>query len=186
MAHSVCPWWLGYFLLNPWRRRSQNPASILGSYIRPGMTVLEPGPGMGFFTLELARMVGSSGRVIAVDIQRKMLDKLKHRALKAGLAGNLEARTATPASMGISDMAGKVDFTLAFSLWFTSFPTPGTFFRKSQLPRNLALHFYWPSQPDTSRQRCLPELEAAAQAGFHIVEHPAIRKSQAVLLRKAA
>jgi ubiquinone/menaquinone biosynthesis C-methylase UbiE len=37
------------------------------------MTVLEPGPGMGFFTLELARRVGAPGRVIAVDIQPKMI-----------------------------------------------------------------------------------------------------------------
>ncbi len=186
MAHSVCPWWLGYFLLNPWRRHSQNPASILGSYIRPGMTVLEPGPGMGFFTLELARMVGSSGRVIAVDIQRKMLDKLKHRALKAGLAGNLEARTATPASMGISDMAGKVDFTLAFAV-VHEFPDARHFFSEVATASKPGAALLL-AEPTGHVKATLfaAELEAAAQAGFHIVEHPAIRKSQAVLLRKAA
>jgi ubiquinone/menaquinone biosynthesis C-methylase UbiE len=51
------------------------------------MTVLEPGPGMGAFTLELARLVGSSGRVVAVDVQSKMLDGLKRRAKRA--KGNL-------------------------------------------------------------------------------------------------
>ena len=39
------------------------------------MTVLEVGPGMGFFTLDIASKVGKSGKVIAVDVQSKMLDK---------------------------------------------------------------------------------------------------------------
>src|SRR5713226_6618958 len=82
MAHRVGPWWLGYFLLNPLRRFGQNPTNILSPHVREGMTVLEPGPGMGFFTLELARLVGSSGRVIAVEIQPKMLVRLKRRAAK--------------------------------------------------------------------------------------------------------
>ncbi len=65
MPERVCPWWLGYFLASPIRRLWQNPAQILRPYVREGMTVLEPGPGMVFFTLELARLVGpfrQSGR----------------------------------------------------------------------------------------------------------------------------
>jgi ubiquinone/menaquinone biosynthesis C-methylase UbiE len=49
------------------------------------MTVLAPGPGMGFFTIPLARLVGPSGRVIAVDLQPKMIESLKRRASKAGV-----------------------------------------------------------------------------------------------------
>jgi tRNA A58 N-methylase Trm61 len=33
------------------------------------MTVLEPGPGMGFFTLDRARLVGLTGRVVAIELQ---------------------------------------------------------------------------------------------------------------------
>ena len=58
MGHRVCPWWLGYVLASPVRRLLQNPAEVVGPYVRPGMTVLEPGPGMGFFTLEMARQRG--------------------------------------------------------------------------------------------------------------------------------
>jgi predicted methyltransferase len=61
--HRVCPWWLGYLLASPLRRLRHDPSPILAPYLREGMTVLEPGPGMGFFTLELARRVGPSGRV---------------------------------------------------------------------------------------------------------------------------
>ena len=55
MAHRVCPWWLGYLLASPLRRLMANPRKLLAPYVHEGMTVLEPGPGMGFFTLELAR-----------------------------------------------------------------------------------------------------------------------------------
>ncbi len=62
MAKRVCPWWLGYLLASRLRRLWEDPRTILAPYVREDMTVLEPGPGMGFFTLELARLVGSSGR----------------------------------------------------------------------------------------------------------------------------
>ena len=66
MAKSTCPWWLGYLLITPFRRLFQNPAKIISPYIHAGMTVLEVGPGMGFFTLDIAAKVGKSGKVIAV------------------------------------------------------------------------------------------------------------------------
>ena len=109
--HMVCPWWLGYFLASPLRRIRTNPATILGPYVRHGMTVFEPGPGMGFFTLELARMVGPAGRVIAVDVQPRMIESLKRRAEKSGLAGRIEARVVPGGSMELSEITGTVDFS---------------------------------------------------------------------------
>src|SRR6516164_4706360 len=112
MSEHVCPWWLGYLLVSPIRRWMQNPDELIDPYVTPGMTVLEPGPGMGFFTLPLARRVGS-GRVIAVDIQPKMLDRLRRRAIKAGLIQRIETRLSKPDSLAIDDLKGKVDFILA-------------------------------------------------------------------------
>jgi hypothetical protein len=66
--HSVCPWWVGYLLASPLRKLWQEPARILTPFVRPGMTALGPGPGMGFFTLELARLAGPAGRVVAIDV----------------------------------------------------------------------------------------------------------------------
>src|SRR3954447_24902465 len=54
MSGHVCPWWIGYLLVSPLRRWMQNPDELIAPYVTPGMTVLEPGPGMGFFTLPLA------------------------------------------------------------------------------------------------------------------------------------
>ena len=64
--HHVCPWWLGYLLASPIRRLWYDPREILRPHVREGMTVLEPGPGMGFFTLELLRLTSPSGRVVVV------------------------------------------------------------------------------------------------------------------------
>ena len=116
MPHRVCPWWLGYCLICPLVRYGQDPHEILAPYVHEGWTALEPGPGMGFFTLELARLVGPAGRVVAVDIQPKMLERLKRRAAKAGLLDRMDVRTASPESMGIADLQGSVDFTLAFAV----------------------------------------------------------------------
>jgi ubiquinone/menaquinone biosynthesis C-methylase UbiE len=72
---------VGYLLLNPVRKLLENPDKILGRFVREGMIVLEPGCGMGYFTLSLARMVGPEGRVVAVGIEPKMLSMLARRAL---------------------------------------------------------------------------------------------------------
>jgi ubiquinone/menaquinone biosynthesis C-methylase UbiE len=94
----------------------ENPRKILGSFVRPGMTVLEPGSAMGYFTLPLAKMVGPQGKVVAIDIQPKMLAGLERRARRAGLADRLDLRLAQNGSMGLDDLPGKVDFAAALHL----------------------------------------------------------------------
>ena len=103
MAEHVCPWWVGYLLVCPIRRWFQNPEQILSSYIREGMTVLEIGPGMGFFTVPAARIAGESGKVIAVDVQEKMLDALVKRSAKAGIGNRIIAKLIEPDSIGVSE-----------------------------------------------------------------------------------
>ncbi len=116
MASHVCPWWMGYFLAAPWRRLAQNPDLILNPYVKEGMRILEIGPGMGFFTLPMARIIGPTGRIFAVDIQQKMLDSLQRRAKRAGLIDRIETRLCPNTSLGVEDLAGKIDFALAFAV----------------------------------------------------------------------
>jgi len=77
--NRVCPVTLARFLDNRIRRWLQDPRKILRPYIKEGMTVLDVGCGPGFFSIELARMVGKSGRVIASDLQEGMLRKLRDK-----------------------------------------------------------------------------------------------------------
>ncbi len=61
MTHRVCPWWLRVLAGLPAATLRAEPTRDPGPYVHEGMTVLEPGPGMGLFTLDLARFVGASG-----------------------------------------------------------------------------------------------------------------------------
>jgi ubiquinone/menaquinone biosynthesis C-methylase UbiE len=54
--------------------------------LRSGMTVLELGPGNGYFSIEAARLLGSDGRLVCLDIQRPMLTDLRDRLAGAGVA----------------------------------------------------------------------------------------------------
>jgi SAM-dependent methyltransferase len=67
-------------LLNPLRRLIQDPAKTVRAFrIHPGDTVLELGPGPGYFTVEAARAASEHGRVICVDLQPEMLHALRDR-----------------------------------------------------------------------------------------------------------
>jgi ubiquinone/menaquinone biosynthesis C-methylase UbiE len=116
MGERVCPWWLGYFLASPIRRLMQDPARILQPYVRPSMCVLEIGPGMGFFSLPLARLVGENGRIVCIDLQSRMIEGLLKRAAKAGLSKRITARTCTSSSLQVGDLSGNFDFALAFAV----------------------------------------------------------------------
>jgi SAM-dependent methyltransferase len=182
MAHRVCPWWLGYFLLTPLRRLWQDPRAILSPYVTEGMAVLEPGPGMGFFTLDIARLVGAGGRVVAVDVQPKMLATLRRRARRAGLDARIETRVADASDLGVGDLRGKVGFVLAFAL-VHELPDADAFF--SQAAAALApggrLLLAEP-RGHVSDDEFAKTLASASAAGFRLAERPAIRGSRTALL----
>lgn len=112
----VCPWWGGYFLASPLRKLFENPEAWLGPLVRPGMTVLEPGCGMGFFTLPIARMVGPAGKVVCVDLQQQMLDGLARRARRAGLLERLVLHRCGPGTLDIERWRGQVDLAVAIHM----------------------------------------------------------------------
>ncbi|HVP54995.1 MAG TPA: methyltransferase domain-containing protein [Candidatus Eisenbacteria bacterium] len=184
MKHRVCPWWLGYWLLNPLRRWRQDPRVILAPYVHEGMTVLEPGPGMGFFTLDLAHLVGPSGRVVAVDVQPRMINKLKRRLAKAGVDGRADVRVASADSMGLSDLKGAVDFTAAFYV-VHEFPNHERFFSEvAEVSKSGAGLLVAEPKGHVSGTAFEAELDAAAKAGFGVVGRPEIRRSHAAAMRK--
>jgi len=112
MAH-ICPWWGGYFIDNCFRCWLHNPEQTVGPYVQPGMTVVDVGCGMGLFSIAMARMVGDQGRVIAVDVQQKMLDVLRRRAKRAGVADRIRGHRCEQDRLGVDE---QVDFALAFMM----------------------------------------------------------------------
>jgi len=184
MSHRVCPWWLGYFLISPIRRMRHNPRKIVPPYVKEGQTVLEPGPGMGFFTLELARLAGDRGRVVAVDIQAKMLERLKRRAEKAGLLDRIETRLAHSDSLGIADLEGAVDFTLAFAMVHEVPDAAGLFQEIAAASKSGARVLLAEPKGHVKEPDFAAELDAAKKAGFEVVERPEIKGCLAAVLKK--
>ena len=180
----VCPWWLGYFLINPFRRWVQDPVKILKPWVTEGMTVLEPGPGMGFFTLDLARLVGPSGKVVAVDMQLRMLGTLRKRAKKAGLLDRLDLRQVSPGSMEIKALGEKVDFILAFAV-VHEFPDTVRFFMEAAEALKPGGRFLMAEPKGHVKTRQFEEfIQKAETCGLQLSYQLRIWKSHAALLMK--
>lgn len=93
------------------RKLIHNPGKILEGYIRNGQTVIDIGCGPGFFTIPMARLVGEKGHVIAVDVQKKMLEYVYRRGEKEGLLEQIHLHQCTNRELGVREY---VDFALAF------------------------------------------------------------------------
>lgn len=88
------PQFLANAIDNPLRRRVQPPDETPARHgIEPGMTVLEVGPGNGTYTVATARRVGDKGKVVTIDIEPKMIERVTRRA-QAERIENIEARVA--------------------------------------------------------------------------------------------
>lgn len=97
------PEFMANFIDNPLRRRIQPPdATAIRHGIEPGMTVLDVGPGNGRYTIGAARRVGDTGKVFAVDIEPKMIERVEARAAMEGVT-NIEARVANVYNLPFED-----------------------------------------------------------------------------------
>jgi len=185
MSEHVCPWWMGYLLANPIRGWMQKPEELLAPYLREGISVLEPGPGMGFFTIPMSRIVGPTGHIVAIDIQPQMLASLRRRAKKAGTLERIETRLTQAGSLGIADLEGTVDFVLAFAV-VHELPSPESFFRDvaAAMKPGATLLFAEPAG-HVNQEKFKAELKAAQAVGLEEIARPVIRRSIAAVLRRA-
>jgi ubiquinone/menaquinone biosynthesis C-methylase UbiE len=96
-----CPYALAWLVDNPIRRRYMG--SVLDRVgIQPGEQVLELGPGPGAFTVEAARRTKPDGKLVAVDIQPKMIADVERKARAAGLI-NVETHVASAYDLPLED-----------------------------------------------------------------------------------
>lgn len=184
MPHAICPWWLGYFLINPLRRLIQNPEKLLQPFIKQDMTVLDVGPGMGYFTIPMAGLVGPKGKVVAVDLQQKMLDSLMRRARKAGVADRIDARLCTENSLNLEPYEGKVDFALAFAMVHEVDDKAALLGQINRTLRSGGRLLI--SEPKLHVSEAAFEKTAivARQAGFEVADRPRITWSRSAILTK--
>jgi len=175
---------MGYLLLVPVRRLLENPWRILGPHIREGMTVLEPGSGMGYFTLPAARLAGRDGRVIAVDVEKRMLHGLRRRALRAGLDERITTWVCLEDDLGIGSLDGRVDLAIAIHVVHEA-PDPAKFLEqvhRALRPGGRLLLAEPPSHVPPQRFRRI--VADAERTGFEVLAPPRRPSRQAALLVK--
>ncbi len=184
MAEHVCPWWIGYLLLNPLRRLAQNPQKMLAPYIEPGSIALDVGCAMGFFSLDMARMVGAEGKVVCVDLQQKMIDSLVRRATKAGVIDRIDPRVCDRSGLGLEDLGGTVDFALAFALVHEVQDVEAFFEQIHAALRPGGTCLVAEPKGHVSKNDFEETLAAAKKTGLEIGERPAMGRSHAALLNR--
>jgi cyclopropane fatty-acyl-phospholipid synthase-like methyltransferase len=148
------------------------------------MTVVEPGCGMGFFTLPLARMVGPDGRVVCVDIEERMVTRLMKRARKAGLAERIESRICRDSDLGVRDWEGRVDLVAAIHV-VHEVPDARAFLTQAhQLLKPSSRLLIVEPGGHVDEQAFQETLAFARQTGFKELEPPTLRARLTALWEK--
>lgn len=163
------------------RKLVHNPKKILGPYIRPGMTVLDVGCGPGFFTLEIAKMTGEKGKVIAADLQNEMLEMLKDKIKSAGLS-NIQPHLCRDDQIGVTE---KADLILVFYM-LHEVPDQTRFLQeiKTLLKPGGKVLIVEPKF-HVSKKNFQDSLSLMIKTGFEIAEKPKVFFSRGVLLKSA-
>ena len=163
------------------RRWFQNPSKILSPYIEKGMTVLDFGCGPGFFTLDLALMVGESGQVIAADLQEGMLDRLRKKIQGTDLQERILLHQCDANRIGWSK---SIDFVLAFYM-LHEVPDPEGFFNEIGTILKSKGKLLLVEPPfHVSKSAFEETIRKAGKAGFVLEERPKVFLSKTALLKK--
>ncbi len=179
--NRICPVEKADSLDTRFRRWFQNPKKILKPYIKEGMTVLDLGCGPGFFSVELAQMVGSSGKVIAADLQKGMLEKLKEKIKGTELEKRITLHKCEEDKIGLTE---NVDFVLTFYV-VHEIPDQDKLFAEIETllkPNGQILIVEPPFH--VSKSAFENTIQKARAAGFTEVERPKVLFNKAVILRK--
>jgi len=181
--NRVCPVERARGLENRFRKLVQNPKRILGKYVKEGMTALDLGCGPGFFSVEMAKMVGASGRLIAVDLQEGMLSMLKNKIQGTEIEERIVLHQCEEDEIGVSE---KVDFVLAFYM-FHEVPNQKKLLEeiKSILKPNGDFLIVEPKLFHVSKEDFAETTRKAVEVGFKLIETPKVFLSRSMLLRKS-
>ncbi len=110
MGHQGAGW-----LERPERVKEEQPSKLLKMLeVKSGMIVADIGAGSGYHSFRLAKAVGAKGKVLAVDIQKEMLDIIRKR-IKANKVKNIEAILGTETDPKLP--AGEVDLILMVDVY---------------------------------------------------------------------
>jgi ubiquinone/menaquinone biosynthesis C-methylase UbiE len=147
-----------------------------------GMTVLDVGCGPGFFSIELAKLVGDQGKVIAVDLQQGLLDKLQDKIKGSNLEERIRLVKCDQNNLNVFE---PMDFILTFYM-VHEVPDKENLFKQLE---NLLDHqgrflLVEPKLFHVSSKGFQTTLSIAERHGFTINEGPHLLASWSAVLRK--
>jgi ubiquinone/menaquinone biosynthesis C-methylase UbiE len=181
--NRVCPVELANSLDNKIRRWLQNPQKILAPYIQEGMTVLDVGCGPGFFSLEIAKMVGRSGKVISADLQEGMLQKLRDKIKGTKLEERIKLVHCEKDKVNVLE---RVDFIVAFYM-VHEITDKNSFFKELKNILNERGQFLLvePKLFHVSQKEFEATAKLAENNGFKIFQGPKLPLSWSAILKNA-
>ena len=176
----VCPRWLCFTFDNVFRKLLHDPYKILQPYIKEGDTVLDVGPGIGYFTIPIAKLVGDRGRVIAADIQQEMLTAIKKRAKQRDVEGRIILQLSSSDSLNVK---AKVNFILAF--WMVhEVPDKSRFLAQLRsLLKDDGRFLLVEPKFHVTKRKFTASVRLALKAGFALDDSPRISLSKSALFR---
>jgi ubiquinone/menaquinone biosynthesis C-methylase UbiE len=178
--NRICPVGLAPPLASRFRRWLQNPDDIVAPYVKEGMTVLDVGCGPGFFSIEMAKLVGASGRVISADLQEGMLQELHKRIKGTELEAHIKLVKCNQDNINVSDT---VDFILAFYM-VHEVPDKSSLFKqlRAVLNEHGQLLLVEPKLFHVSRNQFELTTKVAQDSGFRVHQGPKLHFSWSALL----
>jgi ubiquinone/menaquinone biosynthesis C-methylase UbiE len=161
------------------RKLLQNPQKILKPYIMEGMTILDVGCGPGYFTIEMAKMLCGSGKVIAADLQDGMLEIVKKKVANTSLQNIIEFHKCESDKIGLTK---ECDFILVFYM-LHEVPNQTTFLKElySLLKPEGKVLIVEPKFHVTKKD-FENSMDIMKNKGFNVVEEPKIFFSRSALI----
>jgi ubiquinone/menaquinone biosynthesis C-methylase UbiE len=179
-SNKVCPVERAGALDLSLRRLVQNPTKILSPYLNKGDKVLDFGCGPGFFTFDIARLVGESGLVFAADLQTGMLEIVEKKIIAGNLQNRIQTHKCGETTIGLTS---NVDFILAFYMIHELPDQDRTFkeFKQILNPEGKVLII----EPDfhVTKNDFENMLFRLNKSGFKIIKRPKFFLSRSVLLQ---
>src|SRR5262249_2246557 len=110
MGHLAAGW-----LERPEREKEEAPSKLIEALkVKEGQVIADIGAGSGYFTFRLAKQVGPKGKILAVDIQKEMLDIIRQR-MKDDKVANVEPILGTETDPKLPD--NSVDIILVVDVY---------------------------------------------------------------------
>ena len=168
---GICLMEHAHQLDNPFRKLGHNAGRLFKKYINKGDTVIDVGCGTGIFSIGLAKMVGEHGRVLAVDLQQGMLDKVAEKIKGSKYENTIELIKSGVESTGLTEPA---DFIIAFYI-VHEVSSAENFFKEMHSLLKAGKYLYIAEPPHHATTESFAEMITVAEGcGFEIAARPKV------------